>query len=194
MEFTAEDYPSVSSGDSADHIDIKLQISRIIREVLEVNVSRSTPEEGSNGKLVSVRRDVADALATVQSPASVVGVSTLILNEYKTCMSLQYAHIANHYVSSATDRSSDADLDNGAFNDASHKTQGLSPEQFFTKMLRGVDIPTLPYGLSDIHDDSVEVMKARLVLPQNLNDRLRGHTQRMGNKMEEEIDFDDPKS
>ncbi|KAF9079555.1 hypothetical protein BGX27_006275, partial [Mortierella sp. AM989] len=60
---------------------------------------------------------------------------------------------------------------------------GPSPEvhrQFFTKMLHNIDTPALPYGLSDIHDDGVEVSKARLSLPKHLNDKLRGHAQRLG--------------
>ncbi|KAF9342213.1 hypothetical protein BGX26_008055, partial [Mortierella sp. AD094] len=53
-------------------------------------------------------------------------------------------------------------------------------EQFFTKMLADIDTPALPYGLSDIHNDSVKVTESHLMLPQGLSDRLRGHAKRMG--------------
>ncbi|KAF9343152.1 hypothetical protein BGX26_006181, partial [Mortierella sp. AD094] len=53
-------------------------------------------------------------------------------------------------------------------------------EQFFTKMLADIDTPALPYGLSDIHDEGVDVTESYLMLPQDLNDRLRGHAKRMG--------------
>ncbi|KAF9343006.1 hypothetical protein BGX26_006442, partial [Mortierella sp. AD094] len=47
-------------------------------------------------------------------------------------------------------------------------------------MLADIDTPALPYGLSDIHDDSVDVKESYLILPQDLNYRLRGHAKRMG--------------
>ncbi|KAF9083320.1 hypothetical protein BGX27_004177, partial [Mortierella sp. AM989] len=53
-------------------------------------------------------------------------------------------------------------------------------EQFFTEMLAEVDTPALPYGLSDVHNDGAEVVESYLMLPQILNDMLRGHTRRMG--------------
>ncbi|KAF9081429.1 hypothetical protein BGX27_004936, partial [Mortierella sp. AM989] len=53
-------------------------------------------------------------------------------------------------------------------------------EEFFTEMLCDIDTPALPYGLSDIHNDGVKVAEFRLLLPQSLNNRLRGHAQRLG--------------
>ncbi|KAF8975161.1 hypothetical protein BGZ46_009381 [Entomortierella lignicola] len=53
-------------------------------------------------------------------------------------------------------------------------------EQFFTKMLAEIDTPALPYGLSDTHNDGVDVAESHLPLSQELNDRLRGHAKRMG--------------
>ncbi|KAF9168655.1 hypothetical protein BGX20_011251 [Mortierella sp. AD010] len=157
-------------------------------EALEANISPSTQEEGSTDKLVSMHQDVADSLMTVQAPDNIVGIPILALSEDKTCMATDHCEVLSHSMvpreKSITllshRKSGDVDLNNRAFNDSSHKTQGLFPEQFFTKILREVDTPTLPYGLSDTHDDDVEVIKTRLVLPQDLNDKLRGHAQRMG--------------
>ncbi|KAF9348034.1 hypothetical protein BGX26_000514, partial [Mortierella sp. AD094] len=53
-------------------------------------------------------------------------------------------------------------------------------EQFFTKMLADIDTPTLPYGLSNAHNDGADVTESYLALPQVLNDSLRGHAKRMG--------------
>ncbi|KAF9341231.1 hypothetical protein BGX26_008748, partial [Mortierella sp. AD094] len=33
-------------------------------------------------------------------------------------------------------------------------------EQFFSKMLAEIDTPSLPYGLSDVHDDGVDVTES----------------------------------
>ncbi|KAF9434449.1 hypothetical protein BGZ76_008002 [Entomortierella beljakovae] len=53
-------------------------------------------------------------------------------------------------------------------------------EQFFTKMLADIDSPALPYGLSDVHNDGLDVTQSRLILTQDLSSRLRGHAKRMG--------------
>ncbi|KAF9343084.1 hypothetical protein BGX26_006288, partial [Mortierella sp. AD094] len=53
-------------------------------------------------------------------------------------------------------------------------------EQFFTKMLADIDTPALPYELSNIHDEDVDVTESHIMLPQDLSDRLRGHAKRMG--------------
>ncbi|KAF9080836.1 hypothetical protein BGX27_005214, partial [Mortierella sp. AM989] len=53
-------------------------------------------------------------------------------------------------------------------------------EQFFTKMLAEIDTPALPYGLSDVHQDGVDVTESHLILPQDLNNRLRSHAKLMG--------------
>ncbi|KAF9342276.1 hypothetical protein BGX26_007912, partial [Mortierella sp. AD094] len=53
-------------------------------------------------------------------------------------------------------------------------------EQFFTKMLADIDTPALPYGLSNVHHDGMDIKESDLELPQELNDRLRGHAKRMG--------------
>ncbi|KAG0340962.1 hypothetical protein BG005_003096, partial [Podila minutissima] len=53
-------------------------------------------------------------------------------------------------------------------------------ERFFCKMLQDIDTPSMPYGLSDIHNEGHNVTDAHQMLPQNLNDKLRGHTKRLG--------------
>ncbi|KAF9994579.1 hypothetical protein BGZ80_007775, partial [Entomortierella chlamydospora] len=53
-------------------------------------------------------------------------------------------------------------------------------EQFFTKMLADIDTPSLPYGLSDVHGEGFDVTETHIMLPQDLNDKLRGHAKRMG--------------
>ncbi|KAF9342572.1 hypothetical protein BGX26_007263, partial [Mortierella sp. AD094] len=53
-------------------------------------------------------------------------------------------------------------------------------EQFFTRMLAEIDTPALPYELSDFDHDTLDVTESHLMLPQDLNDRLRGHAKRMG--------------
>ncbi|KAF9099269.1 hypothetical protein BGX27_000626, partial [Mortierella sp. AM989] len=147
-----------------------------------------TPEDGNNGKLVSVRQDATDALVTVQTADKTVGISTLMLCEDDICMAMFHNKAPNHSIAQSEEfinqlsheKISHIDLESHTFNGSGLKTQESSPEQFFTKMLRNVDTPALPYGLSDIHDDGMEVDKARLLLPKRLNDRLRGHAQRLG--------------
>ncbi|XP_031637847.1 uncharacterized protein LOC116350245, partial [Contarinia nasturtii] len=46
---------------------------------------------------------------------------------------------------------------------------------FFSEMLADIDTPTLPFGLSDVHDDGTEIDEAHLKLPQELNNQLRAH-------------------
>ncbi|KAF9347276.1 hypothetical protein BGX26_001235, partial [Mortierella sp. AD094] len=53
-------------------------------------------------------------------------------------------------------------------------------ELFFTNMLAEIDTPALPYGLSNVHNDGMDVTESHLVLPQELNIRLRDHAKRMG--------------
>ncbi|KAF9178865.1 hypothetical protein BGZ49_005252, partial [Haplosporangium sp. Z 27] len=53
-------------------------------------------------------------------------------------------------------------------------------EQFFTNMLSEIDTPALPYGLSDVHHDGLDIVQSHIALPQELNDKLRGHAKRMG--------------
>ncbi|KAF9985191.1 hypothetical protein BGZ79_005469, partial [Entomortierella chlamydospora] len=60
-------------------------------------------------------------------------------------------------------------------------SQGLDiHERFFIEMLAEIDTPSLPYGLSDVHRDGLDVTESHLLLPQDLNDRLRGYAKRMG--------------
>ncbi|XP_031624485.1 uncharacterized protein LOC116341514 [Contarinia nasturtii] len=51
--------------------------------------------------------------------------------------------------------------------------------EFFSEMLAEVDTPTLPFGLSDVHDDGSKINKAHLKIQQDLNDRLRQHALRL---------------
>ncbi|KAF9574211.1 hypothetical protein EC968_007135 [Mortierella alpina] len=53
-------------------------------------------------------------------------------------------------------------------------------EQFFSKMLSDIDTPALPYGLSDVHQEEADVTETHLMLPQDLNDRLRSQAKRLG--------------
>ncbi|KAF9148909.1 hypothetical protein BGX20_006188, partial [Mortierella sp. AD010] len=53
-------------------------------------------------------------------------------------------------------------------------------EKFFTKMLAEIDTPALPYGVSNVHGDGVDVTEAHYTLPQVMNNRLRDHAKRMG--------------
>ncbi|KAF9989992.1 hypothetical protein BGZ79_004898, partial [Entomortierella chlamydospora] len=60
---------------------------------------------------------------------------------------------------------------------------GVSAEEhevFFRKMLGDIDNPSLPYGLSDVHNERQSVTESYQVLPQDLNDKLRAHAQRLG--------------
>ncbi|KAF9342714.1 hypothetical protein BGX26_006993, partial [Mortierella sp. AD094] len=52
--------------------------------------------------------------------------------------------------------------------------------RFFSEMLAEIDTPTLPYGLSDVHHDGLDVLESHIMLPQDLNNRLRSHAKRMG--------------
>ncbi|KAF9371032.1 hypothetical protein BGX21_005286, partial [Mortierella sp. AD011] len=53
-------------------------------------------------------------------------------------------------------------------------------ERFFCQMLQDIDTPSLPYGLSDIHNEGHNVTDTHQMLPQDLNDKLRSHTKRLG--------------
>ncbi|MCG1019691.1 amino acid adenylation domain-containing protein, partial [Mycetohabitans sp. B4] len=52
-------------------------------------------------------------------------------------------------------------------------------ERFFTEQLADIEEPTLPFGLTDVHRDGVQVAEAHWMLPQALNDRLRAHAKRL---------------
>jgi amino acid adenylation domain-containing protein/natural product biosynthesis luciferase-like monooxygenase protein len=56
-------------------------------------------------------------------------------------------------------------------------------ERFFRQMLGDVTEPTLPFGLSNVHQDSVHTTELRRMLPQKLNDRLRVQVRRLGVSM-----------
>ncbi|KAF9342445.1 hypothetical protein BGX26_007511, partial [Mortierella sp. AD094] len=53
-------------------------------------------------------------------------------------------------------------------------------ETFFSKMLNEIDDPSLPYGLSDVHHDGLDVTESHLMLPRDLNNKLRSHAKRIG--------------
>ncbi|KAF9194260.1 hypothetical protein BGZ49_003177, partial [Haplosporangium sp. Z 27] len=53
-------------------------------------------------------------------------------------------------------------------------------EQFFSTMLHDIDSPSLPFGLLDVYDDNSNITVFRHKLPQDLNNRLRGHSKRLG--------------
>ncbi|KOY61429.1 hypothetical protein AM629_13925 [Photorhabdus heterorhabditis] len=59
---------------------------------------------------------------------------------------------------------------------------GVSQEEhtrFFTDMLAGVNEPTLPFGLTDVHHDGSQVTESHQMLAAELNDRLRGQARRL---------------
>src|SRR6266508_6796506 len=51
---------------------------------------------------------------------------------------------------------------------------------FFREMLGEASEPTLPFGLSDVHQDGGAIDESRRTLPQELNDRLRKQARRLG--------------
>ena len=53
-------------------------------------------------------------------------------------------------------------------------------ERYFRQMLGEVTEPTLPFGLTDVHQNGRDVVESRWMLPQVLNDRLRAHARRLG--------------
>ena len=53
-------------------------------------------------------------------------------------------------------------------------------ERFFRQMLGEVREPTLPFGLSNVHQEGREIVEGRRMLPQRLNDRLREQARRVG--------------
>ncbi|MEV7190174.1 amino acid adenylation domain-containing protein, partial [Streptomyces sp. NPDC093510] len=53
-------------------------------------------------------------------------------------------------------------------------------ERFFGELLSGVDEPTAPYGLLDVHGDGSEVVEATAVLDSDLAARLRVQARRLG--------------
>ncbi|WP_219847638.1 non-ribosomal peptide synthase/polyketide synthase [Photorhabdus hindustanensis] len=60
---------------------------------------------------------------------------------------------------------------------------GISQEEharFFTDMLAGVDEPTLPFGLTEVHRDGSQVTESHRMLTAALNDRLRSQARRLG--------------
>ncbi|PQQ33035.1 non-ribosomal peptide synthetase [Photorhabdus luminescens] len=52
--------------------------------------------------------------------------------------------------------------------------------RFFTDILAGVDQPTLPFGLMEVHRDGSQVAQSHRMLPSMLNDRLRSQARRLG--------------
>ncbi|KAF9342161.1 hypothetical protein BGX26_008210, partial [Mortierella sp. AD094] len=61
-----------------------------------------------------------------------------------------------------------------------HGVSAEEHEVFFRKMLGDIDSPSLPYGLSDVHNERQSVTESYQVLSQDLNDKLRVHAQRLG--------------
>ncbi|WP_262188203.1 non-ribosomal peptide synthetase, partial [Serratia ficaria] len=53
-------------------------------------------------------------------------------------------------------------------------------EQFFRGMLADIEEPALPFGLSDVHGEGLDVSTAQLALPPALNLRLRRQARRLG--------------
>ncbi|WP_248141655.1 non-ribosomal peptide synthetase [Burkholderia gladioli] len=60
---------------------------------------------------------------------------------------------------------------------------GISQEEharYFRSQLAGIDEPTLPFGLTDVHHDGSQVRQAHRMLPTALNSRLRTQAKRLG--------------
>ncbi|KAG0199061.1 hypothetical protein BGX28_007605 [Mortierella sp. GBA30] len=53
-------------------------------------------------------------------------------------------------------------------------------EKFFKEMLAEVDTPSLPFDITDIHGDGIQVSEVERTLPQDLNNRLRWQARRLG--------------
>ncbi|KAG0004747.1 hypothetical protein BGZ80_005566, partial [Entomortierella chlamydospora] len=53
-------------------------------------------------------------------------------------------------------------------------------KKFFSEMLVDIDTPALPYGVSDVHSNGIDITESNCMLPQILSSRLRGHAKRMG--------------
>ncbi|KAI9239023.1 MAG: hypothetical protein BYD32DRAFT_460189 [Podila humilis] len=53
-------------------------------------------------------------------------------------------------------------------------------EAFFSRMLQDIEIPSLLYGLTNIYSDGCDVTDSHCTLPQDLNNKLRGHARRLG--------------
>uniref|UniRef100_UPI001BDF0AE8 condensation domain-containing protein n=1 Tax=Mesorhizobium sp. dw_380 TaxID=2812001 RepID=UPI001BDF0AE8 len=53
-------------------------------------------------------------------------------------------------------------------------------ERYFRERLGDIDEPMLPFGLAEVRGDGKEVVEAYRLLPQALNDRLRGQARRLG--------------
>ncbi|KAF9081101.1 hypothetical protein BGX27_005074, partial [Mortierella sp. AM989] len=60
------------------------------------------------------------------------------------------------------------------------KTYSETHEHFFTAMLGDIDTPALPYGLSDVLGDGLDITESKQMLSQELNNRLRAHAKKMG--------------
>ncbi|WP_254634389.1 condensation domain-containing protein, partial [Mesorhizobium sp. GbtcB19] len=53
-------------------------------------------------------------------------------------------------------------------------------EHYFRERLGDIDEPSLPFGLAEARGDGGGIVEAYRLLPQALNDRLRGHARRLG--------------
>ncbi|KAG0201783.1 hypothetical protein BGX28_005469, partial [Mortierella sp. GBA30] len=53
-------------------------------------------------------------------------------------------------------------------------------ERFFKEMLGEIDTPSIPFGITDIRGDEIEVTESRRMLSQDLNNRLQVQARRLG--------------
>jgi pristinamycin I synthase-3/4 len=61
--------------------------------------------------------------------------------------------------------------------------RGVSQEEhqrFFREMLGEITEPTLPFGLVDVNQDGANIVESRVMLSQELNDRLRTQARHLG--------------
>ncbi|KAG0045301.1 hypothetical protein BGZ83_009471 [Gryganskiella cystojenkinii] len=59
-------------------------------------------------------------------------------------------------------------------------TSDEAHEKFFKDMLAEIDTPSLPFGQADVLGDGAEVKEWHMMLPQDLNNRLRPQASRLG--------------
>jgi hypothetical protein len=53
-------------------------------------------------------------------------------------------------------------------------------ERFFREMQMDIDMPSLPFGLKDVHGQGENITTSSQVLPQDLNDRLPRQARQLG--------------
>ncbi|KAF9555870.1 hypothetical protein EC968_008600, partial [Mortierella alpina] len=63
---------------------------------------------------------------------------------------------------------------------ARHGVSQEEHERFFKEMLADIDTPSLPFGIRNVHGDGTQIIERGRMLPQELNNRLRAQSKRLG--------------